>query len=89
MIDTPTLPPKQRRALILIVIAGLLIIIEIWGYLPGVTSPLELLELSARDISFRMRGVQPHAEEIVIVAIDGASLNWVGEQWPWPRNRIA
>jgi adenylate cyclase len=86
-IDTTNSNP--RRGLITLLIAGLLIILEVAGNFRGVTTPTELLELSARDMSFRLRGTQPYADEIVIVAIDDASLNWVSEQWPWPRARIA
>lgn len=80
---------KPRRSMIILLIAGALIMLEVAGNFRGVTTPTELLELSARDMSFRLRGKQPYAEEIVIVAIDDPSLNWVGEQWPWPRARIA
>jgi len=72
----------RRRGLIILVLTILLIVLEIAGILPGITSPIELLELSARDMSFRLRGQRAPAEEIVIVAIDDESLNWVGEQWP-------
>ncbi|MCH7664035.1 MAG: CHASE2 domain-containing protein, partial [Chloroflexi bacterium] len=84
-LDTPIL----RRGLIILLLAMLLVGLEIAGILPGITSPTELLELSARDMSFRLRGARPPAQEIVIVAIDDESLNWVGEQWPWSRDRMA
>lgn len=49
--------------------------------------PLELLELKAYDI--RARAAQPEASsEIVIVAIDDASIGKIG-RWPWPRAVIA
>ncbi len=79
----------RRRGLIILLLTILLIVLEIAGILPGITSPIELLELSARDMSFRLRGQRAPAEEIIIVAIDDESLNWVGEQWPWSRDRIA
>ena len=56
---------------------------------PGLTAPLERLELSTRDTFFSLRGRRQPSQDIVIVAIDDASLNWVEEQWPWRRSRIA
>lgn len=80
---------RRRHFFIIVVVAALLVFLEIAGNLPNTTTPLERLELSARDTSFRLRGRgEPHPD-IVIVAIDDDSLNWLGERWPWPRSRMA
>lgn len=79
----------RRQFLIIIIILIILSAIEIAGKLPGISTPVERLELSARDFSFRLRGESTPNEDLVIVAIDDASLGWVNLQWPWPRSRIA
>lgn len=45
-------------------------------------------ESEALDLRFRLRGAQKAHSQIVIVAIDDASLASVG-QWPWPRGVYA
>jgi adenylate cyclase len=83
--------PLFNRRHLFIILAILLVftVTEIAGLLKGVSTPLEKLELSARDTLFQLRGKRPAAEEIVIVAVDDDSLNWLGERWPWSRARIA
>lgn len=84
-----------RRKLInlrLILLAGtvlFLLLLQIMGLSARITTPLELVEYSARDMFMRLRGTQPPSEEIVIVAIDDHSFNWTGLQWPWPRSYLA
>ncbi|MBI3158823.1 MAG: adenylate/guanylate cyclase domain-containing protein [Chloroflexi bacterium] len=80
---------RRRHLLIILAVAALLVVLEIAGNLPNTTTPLERLELSARDTSFRLRGRRAPNPNIVIVAIDDDSLNWLGERWPWPRSRMA
>ncbi|MBN2500134.1 MAG: adenylate/guanylate cyclase domain-containing protein [Anaerolineales bacterium] len=80
---------NRRQIVIIVVLMLLLIGIEITGLLPGVSTPLERLELSARDTAMRLRGERDPAPEIVVVAIDDDSLNWLGERWPWSRERVA
>ena len=53
------------------------------------SSPLDRIELAMRDTLMRLRGTQPPNDQIVIVAIDDASFNWTGYQWPWPRAYLA
>ncbi len=90
MLETAESRSTRSRALLIIgAVAALLILLEIIGLISNVTTPLEGLELSARDLSFRLRGARPPAEEIVIVAIDDDSFNWTGYQWPWPRAYLA
>jgi adenylate cyclase len=79
----------RRKTLIIILIAVVLIILEIWTQFPDRTTPLERLELSAGDTAIRLRGEQPPNEDIVIVDIDDESLAWVDERWPWSRSRLA
>lgn len=55
---------------------------------PHTPSPLDLLDLRALDYRLRLRSPGPVAPEVVIVAIDDASLKLLG-RWPWPRARIA
>ncbi|KAA3644771.1 MAG: adenylate/guanylate cyclase domain-containing protein [Chloroflexi bacterium] len=80
---------RQRRTLIIASIAVALIAFELLASVPGLTAPMERLELSAHDTFFILRGPREPSPDIVIVAIDDASLNWVEEQWPWRRSRIA
>ena len=44
------------------------------------------LEYKALDGMFRLRGVQPISDKVLIVAIDDASFNALNETWPFPRN---
>lgn len=67
----------------------ILLLIQIAALFPGVTTPIELIEYSTRDLLMRMRGEEKPAGDIVIVAIDDFSFNWTGYQWPWPRSYFA
>lgn len=67
----------------------LLLIVQLAGYFPGITTPLELVEYGARDAFMRLRGRARPSGEIVIVAIDDDSFNWTQFQWPWPRSFYA
>ena len=73
----------------IIAIAIILILLEIAGNLPNITNPFSGLELATWDTFFRLRGQRTPDNEIVIVAIDDVSLDWVHEPWPWPRSRLA
>ncbi|MBW1992609.1 MAG: adenylate/guanylate cyclase domain-containing protein, partial [Deltaproteobacteria bacterium] len=48
----------------------------------------EFMELKLYDLKFRYRGPRPAGGEVVIVAIDDASLREVG-RWPWSREVLA
>ncbi len=76
------------RGILLIGTALLLIAAEISSFYPNVTTPLERLELSARDLMMRLRGYRP-SSDVVIVAIDDFSFSWTGYGWPWPRDYFA
>jgi adenylate cyclase len=67
----------------------LVALIHIIGLLPGITTPFERIEYSARDMLMRLQGTQQPSGEIVIVAIDDFSFNWTKYQWPWPRAYFA
>jgi adenylate cyclase len=83
---------KKSFSLRFILLAGtaaLLLLLQVAGLSSRLTTPLELVEYSARDTFMRLRGVQKPSEEIVIVAIDDASFGWTQLQWPWPRSYFA
>jgi adenylate cyclase len=79
----------NRHRWIIIAIAILLILLEIAGNLPNITNPFTGLELGTWDTFFRLRGQRPPDDQVVIVSIDDASLNWVHETWPWKRSHLA
>ena len=85
---------RQRIAprLRLILIGGtavLLLGLQLAASFSNAGSPIERLELAARDTMMRVRGVRQPPGDVVIVAIDDASFNWTGYQWPWPRTYLA
>ncbi|RIK52388.1 MAG: hypothetical protein DCC59_10320 [Chloroflexi bacterium] len=77
------------RAALLVGTAIFLLTLESLGLFADVTTPIERLEYSIRDVFMRLRGVEEPTGEIVIVAIDDQSFNWTGLQWPWPRSYLA
>lgn len=81
--------PFNLRFILLAGIAVLLVSLQIFALFPGVTTPIERIEYTARDLVMRIRGKQEPSQEIVIVAIDDFSFNWTGYQWPWPRSYLA
>ena len=83
---------KKRISLNLALLAGttvILLLVQLTGLFPGITTPLESLEFSMRDLFMRLRGTEEPSGEIVIVSIDEFSFNWTGYQWPWPRSYFA
>jgi serine/threonine-protein kinase len=50
--------------------------------------PLETMEMKIYDLRARMRTTPNVGQEIVIAAIDEASIETLG-RWPWPRSRMA
>lgn len=81
--------PLNLRLILLLGTTILLLLVQFAGLFPGVTTPFEQMEYSARDLLMRLRGEEKPAEDIVIVAIDDDSFNWTGFQWPWPRSYLA
>ncbi len=54
----------------------------------GGCKPLDLLELRGLDYRLLQRGTSAASSQVVIVGVDGASLEQIG-RWPWSRGRIA
>ena len=81
--------PLNLRTILLLGTLTLVLLLQIVGLFPNVTTPLEQMEYSARDLLVRLRGEEKPSEDIVIVAIDDDSFNWTGFQWPWPRSYFA
>lgn len=46
------------------------------------------IELKTVDARFRLRGVRPVADQVVIAGIDQRSIDALG-RWPWPRSDLA
>jgi len=84
-----TTSSRRRKNLIILLIAVMLAGLELYANFPETATPLERLELAAMDTATRTRGQQAPNENIVIVAIDDASLAWFSERWPWSRSRMA
>ena len=88
-----TTPAKARRIPWRLILVGatalLLMLVELLGRYPQVSTPFERTDLAVRDVLMRIRGAQEPAGDIVIVAIDDFSFNWTGYQWPWPRTYLA
>lgn len=80
---------QRRKIIIIVIIAVILIAFELVANFPQISSPLERVELTARDTAFMLRGPQPPNADIVIVAIDDFSLNYVDQRWPWSRSYLA
>jgi len=51
-------------------------------------APLTLLDSRAVDLRLLARGPEPASDQIVVVAIDNASIAELG-RWPWPRTVLA
>jgi len=81
--------PLNLRAILLLGTLTLVLLLQIAGLFPNVTTPLEQMEYSARDILMRLRGKESPSDDIVIVAIDDESFSGTGFQWPWPRSYFA
>jgi adenylate cyclase len=81
--------PLEFRTILIIGTALLLLVVEFVSNLPNVSTPVEQLELSARDTMMRIRGSRPTSGDLVIVAIDDPSFSYTGLQWPWPRSYLA
>ena len=71
--------PALRIALILLLSCALVVAVT-WFVPASAAATVNWL--------FRVRGATATADDVVIVAIDDASLQSIG-QWPWPRNVMA
>lgn len=81
--------PVNLRLILVSGTALLLIVVQALGLFSNLTTPIERLEYSMQDTFVRLRGVDEVSDDIVIVAIDDASFQWNGLQWPWPRSYFA
>jgi len=81
--------PLNLRLILLLGTLTLLLLVQIAGLFPNVTTPIEQMEYSTRDLLMRLRGKETPSDDIVIVAIDDDSFSWTGYQWPWPRSYLA
>ena len=72
---------SQVTATILILLVSLSAAILVTWLVPS-------LSAASLNMLFRFRGSVPAPDDIVIVAVDDASLQRVGN-WPWPRSRMA
>ncbi len=81
--------PLKLRLILLLGTLTLLLLVQIAGLFPNVTTPIEQMEYSTRDLLMRLRGKETPSDDIVIVAIDDDSFSWTGYQWPWPRSYLA
>ncbi|MBK9600713.1 MAG: CHASE2 domain-containing protein [Anaerolineales bacterium] len=81
--------PFNLRLVLLLGTVVALLLIQIAALLPNITTPVERIEYSTRDVLMRLRGAQEPSDNIVIVEIDDFSFNWTGYQWPWPRSYFA
>jgi adenylate cyclase len=77
------------RLALLLGTAILVLLTQIAALIPNMTTPLERIEYSTRDVLMRLRGAKETSGEVVIIAIDDFSFNWTGYQWPWPRSYLA
>ncbi|MCA1900201.1 MAG: adenylate/guanylate cyclase domain-containing protein [Chloroflexi bacterium] len=82
-------PILSLRLILLLGTTLVVVLLQTLALLPNVTTPLERIEYSARDMLTRLRGKQETSNNVVIVAIDDFSFNWTGSQWPWPRSYLA
>lgn len=83
---------KRKPTLRILLLAGtaiLLLALQLADSLSQANSPLESMELGARDTMMLLRGTRHTSGEVVIVAVDDLSLAWTGLQWPWPRAYLA
>jgi adenylate cyclase len=51
-------------------------------------SAVELLDTRSVDMRLRLRGAQPASSDVVVVAVDDASIEKIG-RWPWSRSTMA
>ncbi len=73
--------PRRLTALLLLAAAVGAVALGIAGYATGA---LKRADLSTVDLRFHVRGTQAPPADVVLVAIDDASIGQV-DQWPFPR----
>jgi len=75
--------PRMSSLRLALLLGTLLSLLQFHG-----CSYLDLIELRARDYRFLQRGVRAASPDIVIVAVDDASVEQFG-RWPWSRGLMA
>jgi len=79
-------PTRATRRWSFLIAAGIVVLVgALYLAAPQI---LHIAELTLYDQHFRLRGVRPGDERVVVVAIDAASLREVG-RWPWSRAVLA
>ena len=79
-------PQKKPKGIDLVLGLGLTLLVAILSFLP--LKFFEVPQLKLYDLGLRMGGASPVPPEVVIAAIDDASVSALG-RWPWPRKKIA
>ena len=86
MTPVPPNPRKKVRGIDFALGLGLTLLVAILFFLPW--KSLEVPQFKLYDLGLRIRGAIPIPEEVIIAAIDDASVATLG-RWPWPRKKIA
>jgi adenylate cyclase len=76
----------SARLRILVLAAG--VVAVVLGLFMAAPEFLGTVETKLYDLHFKLRGVRPPGDQIVIAAIDERSLASLG-RWPWPRSVLA
>ena len=70
-----------------VIVGAALSLVLLAGFFVGI-GPLDSLESKLYDLRAKMRASHKVGDEIVIVAVDDASIQQLG-RWPWPRGYMA
>ncbi len=81
--------PRRSSHLTSLILSGVIAALFVSGVLTEARIPvLTELELSSRDLRFRIRGPLPAGGEVAVVVIDDPSIKAIG-RWPWSRKVLA
>ena len=73
------------RGRVYLIVAGVIVVVlALFLVAPDF---LNTVEARLYDLHFKLRGVQPVSDAVIIAAIDERSLAALG-RWPWPRSRL-
>ena len=79
-------PTKKARGIDFVLGLGLTLLVAILFFFP--LKFFEVPQFKLYDLGLQIRGAFPVPREVIIVAIDDASVSTLG-RWPWPRKKIA
>jgi len=79
-------PTKKARGMDFVLGLGLTLLVAILFFFP--LKFFEVAQFKLYDLGLQIRGAIPVPKEVIIVAIDDASVSTLG-RWPWPRKKIA